>query len=89
MTVRLVVRGRVQGVGFRYFVLRKATELELSGFTRNLADGTVEIVVRGPVDRLAALESAALAGPRYAQVAGVDKSEISDEVELPKSFSIN
>lgn len=89
MTVRLVVRGRVQGVGFRYFVLRKASELELSGFTRNLADGTVEIVARGPAERLAVLESAALAGPRHAQVAGVDKTEISDEVELPKPFSVN
>ena len=44
---RYVVRGRVQGVGYRYFVLRQAEELGLAGFARNLPDGSVEVIAEG------------------------------------------
>ena len=45
---RYFVRGRVQGVGFRYFVERAAAELKLTGYTRNLDDGRVEVYAAGP-----------------------------------------
>jgi acylphosphatase len=45
---RVVVRGRVQGVGFRMWALRRARALGLSGYARNLADGSVEVVSEGP-----------------------------------------
>ena len=48
---RLVVSGRVQGVGFRYFVVQAAEPLGITGYVRNLRDGTVEIVAEGtPMD---------------------------------------
>lgn len=50
---RFVVRGRVQGVGFRYFVVRRANTMGLTGWVRNLADGqSVEAVVQGSAEQL-------------------------------------
>ncbi|OEU74273.1 MAG: acylphosphatase [Desulfuromonadales bacterium C00003107] len=46
--VKLAVRGQVQGVGFRYFTLRTAQELQLTGWVRNCEDGSVEAVLEGP-----------------------------------------
>jgi acylphosphatase len=89
MTVRLVVKGKVQGVGFRFFTLRRAIELGLDGFVRNLPDGSVEIVARGPGARLETLEAAVKAGPRSARVTEVEKSEISDEMTIGKGFTVN
>ncbi len=62
--VRLTVsiRGRVQGVGFRWWTRSKALELELAGWARNLADGRVEVVAEGPSSRCRALLEA-LRGP--------------------------
>ena len=72
---RLVVSGRVQGVGFRYFVVQAARRLEITGYVRNLRDGTVEIVAEGkPID-VRALEMDVLAGPRYGRV---DRIETAD-----------
>lgn len=67
-----VVHGQVQGVGFRYFVQRRASALGLSGWVRNNDDGTVEAVAEGPRDRLEQLHSALEDGPRMAHVDRVD-----------------
>jgi acylphosphatase len=73
---RLVVSGRVQGVGFRYFVLQAAEPLGITGFVRNLRDGTVEIVAEGsPID-VRALAMDVLAGPRHGRVDEIDKTDI-------------
>lgn len=88
MTWRLLVSGRVQGVGFRYFVLKRARALGLGGYTRNLADGTVEVVAQGSQGQLEALEAIVRQGPPHATVSNVEKTEISDEVDVPKSFDI-
>jgi acylphosphatase len=80
VTVRFVVAGTVQGVGFRYFVARRAAALGITGYAANLPDGRVEVVARGTPDDLASLESALWQGPARASVASVEKSEISDEV---------
>lgn len=64
----MLVRGLVQGVGFRYFVLRKAGALGLSGFVRNHYDGSVEIVAEGEKALLEDLLSAVRIGPRSAAV---------------------
>jgi acylphosphatase len=66
------VRGRVQGVGFRYFVVRRATELGLVGWVANAADGSVRCVAEGPADALAAFEGALAEGPTGAIVDGID-----------------
>ncbi len=88
MTRKYLISGEVQGVGFRYFVLRRASALGLAGWTRNLPDGRVEVVARGAVERLSQLEEALKAGPSHARVAAVDKSEISDEVADVSGFEI-
>ena len=67
-TIHLEVRGRVQGVGFRWFIVEKAEELDLAGWVRNRADGNVEIAAAGPREALMKLESAARSGPRGARV---------------------
>jgi acylphosphatase len=58
-----VVRGRVQGVGFRYFVLREARRLELDGWTANEADGSVRVVADGTRETLGVLLEALREGP--------------------------
>ena len=67
-----VVRGSVQGVGFRYFIQRKAQELGLRGWVRNNDDGTVELVAEGPRSALERLKMAAEEGPRMARVQRVE-----------------
>ena len=85
---RYVVAGRVQGVGFRWFVWREAQRLELAGYVSNLGDGTVEVVARGTEEALETLETAISRGPLGARVDGVDKSVVSHEIVLPKPFDI-
>ncbi|HEX9561807.1 MAG TPA: acylphosphatase [Candidatus Dormibacteraeota bacterium] len=66
-----VVRGDVQGVGFRYFLAREARALGLRGWVRNRDDGSVEFVAEGPRHDLERLLEAARRGPGHARVAGV------------------
>ena len=67
-----VVRGDVQGVGFRYYVQRKARQLGLPGWVRNNEDGSVELVAEGERDALEQLKRALEEGPRAARVDRVD-----------------
>jgi len=67
------VSGRVQGVGFRWFVVDEARRLQLSGWVRNRPDGNVEIAAAGNPDALAQLESAVTSGPPGAQVQKVSR----------------
>jgi acylphosphatase len=62
------VIGRVQGVGFRWFALDAATQLRLTGWVRNEADGTVRCVAEGPREALEALVDALREGPPNAHV---------------------
>jgi acylphosphatase len=67
-----IVRGRVQGVGYRYFVLRNARMLDLVGYTRNLRDGSVEVVAEGEREQLEQLMVKLRIGPREARVELID-----------------
>lgn len=67
-----VVRGRVQGVGFRYFVLRAAAEADLDGWVANGADGSVRCRAEGSPAALEALLEALRTGPSGARVEAVD-----------------
>jgi acylphosphatase len=67
-----VVHGDVQGVGFRYFLMREAQRLGLHGWVRNRDDGTVEFVAEGERADLERLRQAAERGPRTARVDSVD-----------------
>lgn len=77
VTKRCVARGRVQGVGFRYFVTRNARSLEVSGMVRNRSDGALEAVLQAedpePVDELV---DRIRRGPRAARVDSVDVEEV-------------
>ena len=64
MVLHFLIRGRVQGVGFRWFVHREASELDLRGWVRNTEDGDVEVVASGSVEDLAELRSSLRRGPR-------------------------
>ena len=70
--VHVVVHGRVQGVGFRAFVEREATALGLSGWVRNLRDGTVEAVFSGDDDEVDAMLDACRRGPPGSRVARIE-----------------
>jgi len=72
---RLVVRGRVQGVGFRWFVEREAHILGIAGWVRNHADGSVEVLAQGTRHQISGLHSRLRAGPRAARVDAVEESE--------------
>ncbi len=63
-----VIRGRVQGVGFRHFVWRRATQRGLRGLVRNRADGSVEVVAEGPEPALAEFLEQLRTGPPAARV---------------------
>ena len=67
-----IVRGRVQGVSFRYYTQRRATELGLTGYVRNQWDGTVEVVAEGARSEVDALVAFLHVGPRSAFVTQVD-----------------
>ena len=74
---RYVVQGRVQGIGYRYFVLRQADALGLTGYARNRADGSVEVVAEGVDDALAQLESRLREGPAFSEVSDVEREAIA------------
>jgi acylphosphatase len=84
---RFVVRGRVQGVGFRWFVEREAHVLAVSGWVRNNADGSVEVLAQGTRDQLLGLRSRLRQGPRAARVDEVEESEVGPVAGL-SSFRI-
>lgn len=75
-TVRIVVSGRVQGVGFRAFAVREATRLGLDGWVRNLPDGRVEAIARGEESGLQAFIAALRQGPITARVDEVAVTEV-------------
>ncbi|HWF93091.1 MAG TPA: acylphosphatase [Terriglobales bacterium] len=72
---RFIVRGRVQGVGFRWFVEREAHTLGIAGWVRNNSDGTVEVLAMGSRDQLSGLRSRLQQGPRASRVDDVAESD--------------
>jgi acylphosphatase len=69
---RYIVRGRVQGVGFRWFVESEARQLGLAGWVRNNIDGSVEVLAMGNDQQLANLRDRLQRGPRAARVDQVE-----------------
>ena len=80
MVLHFLIRGRVQGVGFRWFVHREASDLDLRGWVRNTEDGDVEVVAAGAVEDLADLRSTLRKGPRGSRVDQVIEHHL-DEAE--------
>ena len=84
---RYVVRGRVQGVGFRWFVEREAHMLGVAGWVRNNHDGSVEVLAQGTRDQLSGLHGRLREGPRAARVDAVEVSDATPAQGL-SSFRI-
>lgn len=80
-TIRLIIAGRVQGVGYRHFAAGKARLLGLDGWVRNRRDGTVELLARGMPAVLDELVEACRIGPPAAVVHAID---IQDDETLPE-----
>lgn len=75
----LAISGRVQGVGYRYYMKRAARELGIAGWVRNRSDGSVEAVVQGSAEQLDAIVAWARRGPPTALVAEVKVSERAED----------
>jgi acylphosphatase len=85
---RYIVRGRVQGVGFRFFAIRAARRLGVVGNVRNLPDGTVEAIAEGTAEAVAEFRAELWRGPSYAQVTAVDESDLKPSGRY-KSFDVD
>lgn len=90
-----LVSGRVQGVGFRAFVHRRANDLGLKGVVRNLSDGRVEVYAQGALERVAELEASLATGPTHARVERVETNDVNTALgperpseHLKETFSV-
>lgn len=86
--IHLKVVGRVQGVGFRWYVRERALELGLDGWVKNTADGDVEMIASGDHSQLQALEAAARRGPSGARVIDVHQLAPLPDADYPSPFRI-
>ena len=88
LTRRLIIQGRVQGVGFRWSLHARATELGLAGWVRNRRDGSVEALVRGSAEAVGILTAWAWQGPPSARVDHVlcNDEPDNDDAELQPGF---
>jgi acylphosphatase len=73
LAIRLVVEGRVQGVGYRWWARGQARDLRLRGWVRNRRDGSVELLAIGPADAVERFAAACREGPGAAQVTSVTR----------------
>ena len=78
MTIRAIVKGRVQGVGYRFFTRRTALELGIKGYVRNLPDGTVEVVAQGSREQIEKFIDKLREGPPLAIVEDIELEELPE-----------
>jgi acylphosphatase len=78
MVLHFLIQGRVQGVGFRWFVHREASELDLRGWVRNTEDGDVEVVASGTNADLAELRASLRRGPRGSRVDRIHEHQLAE-----------
>lgn len=86
--IRVVVRGRVQGVGFRWFVRQEARRIGVAGWVRNLDDGTVELETAGDDAAVQRFLDHVRVGPDTAEVSDILISEAEGVGSVPYPFSI-
>ncbi len=90
MVLHFLIQGRVQGVGFRWFVQREASELELRGWVRNTEDGDVEVVAAGEAGDIDELRLSLRRGPRGSRVDRIVEHTLAEkEAEGLSSFQID
>lgn len=86
-TVHVIVNGRVQGVGFRWFTLQQAQRLGVTGYVTNKSDGSVEAILQGPQAKLNVLLDILAEGPPVSSVTKIDKTVLPEADEY-QEFSI-
>ncbi len=86
--LRIVVEGRVQGVGFRWFVRQEVRRLGVAGWVRNREDGTVEMTVAGAGTAVRRLIDHVRVGPDSAQVTSIREEEVQVSDPLPYPFTV-
>jgi acylphosphatase len=79
MTRRYIITGRVQGVGFRWFVEREASAIGVGGWVRNTDNGSVEVLASGSAEQLAKLRARLKEGPRASRVDEVQEVEEQEQ----------
>ena len=90
MVLHFLIQGRVQGVGFRWYVQRVAGQLDLRGWVRNTEEGEVEVVASGTAEELAELRAKLRRGPRGGRVDRLIESHLDESVaEELSSFRID
>lgn len=87
MRIHVAVRGRVQGVGFRWFARETARSLDLAGWVSNRPDGTVEVAAEGDEPAITRLRAALSDGPPGASVVSVDELPAAAG-DLPRPFTV-
>src|SRR5436305_307148 len=87
-SLHVVVRGLVQGVGFRWFVRERARRLGLAGWVRNRDDGSVEVHAEGGLDALDRLRQDLRTGPSGAKVSGLDEEHVPPDVAAMNPLGI-
>ncbi len=85
--LKIIVSGRVQGVGFRYFTVRKAQDYHILGSVKNMSDGSVEIIAYGDDENLPKFLSDIQKGPSFSFVTDCSVAEIPDS-KAPARFKI-
>jgi len=85
---RFFVSGRVQGVGYRYFAMDTAEQIGVTGYTKNLADGRVEVYAIGTSAQLRDLARELRRGPALAAVSDVDEAEAEVLLAFSSGFSL-
>ena len=88
-SLKYIISGKVQGVGFRAFVAREANRLGIKGWVRNLPDGTVacQVNITQP-ETIAEFEAALKSGPRWSTVTGIEISTQSDVTTIDDGFNV-
>jgi acylphosphatase len=86
-SMHIVIRGKVQGVGFRWFARVAARRLELKGWVRNLDDGSVEVAAAGSQERLDMFRRQLSQGPDGAHVESIEEADPAGE-DLDSPFTM-
>ena len=82
-----MIRGGVQGVGYRFFAQRAAAKHQVVGYVRNEPDGSVEVLAEGPANSVEAFKNELAAGPRWASVEQIEEISV-EPTKLYPSFRI-
>jgi len=88
LTLKIIVTGRVQGVGYRWFARENAQELDLTGYVKNLISGDVEVIAQGREEQVWKLTNILREGPSFSKVIDLNITELSD-AQLYDCFEVS